>query len=401
MTDQQLLSLVEQHGTPLFVYDTDAMVARAEAVYAAFLGEVEVHYATKANAAPEVLRALQPHVAGADVTSVGALRGALEAGFVGAAVQYTSPGKSPEDLEAALKQCATVVLGCVDEAADLVAAATRLGLASADIPTLVRVNPLERIHAFRSPTGGVPSPFGIPEEELDEALPRLSALGLVPRGLHVHRGSQCTSATAFSRHVDATLTLAERLHVEHGLPLHINLGGGLGVAPSGSKELPLESLGRRCARSLRAFRAAHPSATFAIEPGRYLVAEFGTLALRVLRRRTARGTTFLVLDAGIDAFLFASERMRHGPPPPMRVLHSDATETTASTAGSEATRVTIVGPACTGEDTLVRDAELSASPGDVLLVEHAGAYAAGASVRGFLGRDPVREVPLTGAISRS
>lgn len=370
--------------TPRFVYDVAAVQAKIEAVRAAFEGEVAVLYATKANGHLGLLRAMRPALDGADVTSRGAMQHAVDAGFAPDSIQFTSPGKSRADLEFALRLGACVVLGCTGEAQDVVAAAQRLSIPPSAVRTLVRVNPTERIHAFRSATGGVPSPFGIPEEEVDQALPAILALGLAPRGLHVHRGSQCTSATAFARHVTGTLDLADRLVREHGLAPHVNLGGGLGVATQGSPELPLSSLGRRCARALRAFRGDHPAATFALEPGRYFVSEAGTLHLRVLRRRSVRGVTFLVLDGGIDVFLFASERMRHGPPPPIR---------NATRPDAEPETVTLVGPACTSEDTLVTSLLLPrAEPGDVLVVGHAGAYAAGASMAGFLGRDRATEV---------
>jgi len=387
------------------------MSAQVAAVRAAFEGEVALLYASKANGHPDVLATLEPLVDGVDVTSAGALRAAREAGFAGAAVQWTSPGKSRDDLALAVRTGATVVLGGVDEAEDLVDVARAVGGGDGDVgalPVTVRVNPKERIHAFRSVTGGVPSPFGIPEEELGEALARMRDLGLRPRGIHVHRGSQCTSASAWLRHGTSTLDLLDRLVREEGLPPWANLGGGLGVAVEG-EQLDLASLGRRMAAAVRRFRQAHPQAAFTIEPGRYLVSEAGTLWLTVLRRREVRGTVFLVLDGGIDVFLFATERMRHGAPPPMEVVRAGASRWAEVAGRAEAAEersrggvspndpgptelVTLVGPACTAEDTLARDVPLPrAEPGDRIVIHNAGAYAARASITGFLGRGLARE----------
>ena len=387
MGDAFLSALAEEHGTPLFVYDGASMRARARAVIEAFEGELSVHYATKANAHPDVLDALRGVVAGVDVTSLGAMRLALGMGYSDDAVQFTAPGKSREDLRAAADARVTIVVGCVQEGADLAAVVREADRAPGGVPVLVRINPAETIQAFRSATGGV-SPFGIPEEEASAALAELRALGLRPKGLHVHRGSQCTSASAYVRHVTSTLDLAERLWSSEGEGPHVNFGGGLGVASSG-EALDLASLGRRAAKALRRFRAAVPGATFAIEPGRYLVSEAGSLVLRVLRRRKVRGTTFLVLDGGIDVFLYACERIRHGAPPPIRVL--------GQRSEAQPKPVTLVGPACTAEDTLTTDLPLAAAPGDLLVVEHAGAYAAHMSIRGFLGREEAREVVAYGA----
>lgn len=361
-----------EEGTPRFVYDGEEIRERVARVRAA-LPDVSFLYASKANAFPPLLQLMAEGVDGVDVTSRGALESAIESGFAPSSVQYTSPGKSADDLRAAVETGATVVVGGRDEAVELHELAP-------EHPAMLRVNPVEKLHAFRSATGGVPSPFGVPEEEVAGAL----AVPLPWAGLHVHRGSQCTSRGALLRHVNGTLQLAERLHREHGLPLHVNLGGGWGVPPRGGEPLDLEAMGRQWSKALAAFLARWPGARFAVEPGRWLVGEAGTLLLRVLRVRTVRGTTFVVLDGGIDTFLFASERMRHGPPPPIRNLsHPDGAPTP----------VTLVGPACTGEDTLVRDLVLPrCREGDVLAIDQAGAYAARASVRGFLGRCDAEEV---------
>ena len=381
-----LLVLAGEHGTPLVVYNGGAVQRRIKAVHAAFEGEVHLLYATKANSHPDLLSLMAPELDGADVTSAGALEAAVESGFESSRVQFTSPGKNGADLKTALDAGATTVIGCSSESLDLAALARERGIDPASVPVLIRINPQQRIHAFRSATGGVPSPFGIPEEEVAKHLSAVRAHGLRPRGLHVHRGSQCTSATAFSKHVDQVLTLAEELHHKYDLPLHINFGGGLGVAPTDSPRLPLESLGRRVARTLRAFRRAHPLATFAIEPGRYLVSEAGTLLLKVVRRRVVRGTTFVVLDGGIDVFLFATQRMRHGPPPPMSNL---------SRPDAPSEIVTLVGPSCTSEDTLAVGIPLPhLARGDILALGQSGAYAAGASISGFLGRAPAKEVVI-------
>lgn len=52
-----------------------------------------------------------------------------------------------------------------------------------------------------------------------------------------------------------------------------------------------------------------------------------------------------------------------------------------------------MGPACTAEDTLAAGVRLPrAMPGDRIAVGNAGAYAAGASITGFLGREAPAEV---------
>jgi diaminopimelate decarboxylase len=356
-------------GTPLYVFDGGVARARARTLSEALEGTAAVRFAAKANRTPSVLKALRPAVDGLDVTSLGELEGALEAGFSGAEIGVSGPAKDAALLGRAADVGATVAVGSVAEG-------ERLAAIASGAQVLVRINPKERIHAFRTNTGGGPTPFGIPEEEAPQAIARLLAAGLRPIGVHVHRGSQCTSVSALDRHVVAVLDLADRLAAYLDLRA-VNLGGGLGVARGDMPELKAQSFGRRTARLLRIFRRAHPKTEFIVEPGRWIAAPAGLLLLRVVDRRDVRGTRFVVVDGGMDAFLFAVDAFRAGPPFPMRNL-------TRPFASAEL--VTLVGPACTPMDRICTIQLPGPEEGDLLAIEQAGAYAAGASMAGFLGR---------------
>ena len=373
MTD--LASLAGEHGTPLHVFDGALARSRAARLDAA-LG-VHIRYAAKANRDPQVLSALQGAVAGVDVTSVGELDAAVAAGFAGDAIGISGPGKDERLLRRAVTVGARCAVGSVTEA-------ERLAAIDPAVDALLRVNPSEVIGAFRTRTGGGATPFGVPEEELGGSLDAIRALGLRVRGIHVHRGSQCTSAAAWMRHAGAVFDLADRVARRIDGPPVVNLGGGFGVARGDMRALDVDLLGRRLRAAADAFRGAWPGATIEVEPGRWIAAPAGTLLLRVLERRHVRGTTFAVLDGGMDAFLFACAAFRHGPPFPTRNL---------SRAG-EHEEVTLVGPACTSMDAIATVTLPAPRPGDLIAIGQAGAYAAGASISGFLGREPAPTVVI-------
>ena len=380
LSPEHASTLAAAHGTPIHVLDSDVATARAAALQSA-LPNVAVRYATKANADRSLLEALRATLPGVDVTSRGSLDAALAAGWAGATISVTGPGKDDLLLAQAAHVGATVSLGSLSEG-------RRLATIDPGAPCVLRINPLERIHAFRTTTTGA-SPFGIPEEEAAHALRALHAIGLQPRGVHVHRGSQCTSASAFERHAASVVRIALRLAAEGLAVRTVNLGGGLGVARGAMLPLDLGALGRRLGPLARKLLAAHPL-ELEIEPGRWIAGPAGALLLRVLDVRAVRGSTFVVVDGGLDAFLFATERFRDGAPYPMDNL---------SRSGSP-TAVTVVGPACTPMDTIARDIPLPPTKvGDLLVIHQAGAYASGASISGFLGRPPVRIVAPSSATS--
>ncbi|MCH5347371.1 MAG: diaminopimelate decarboxylase, partial [Muribaculaceae bacterium] len=69
--------------TPFYYYDMDLLQATLQAVAEATAGDprFKVHYAVKANANPEILKAIAAAGFGADCVSGGEIKMALDAGF--------------------------------------------------------------------------------------------------------------------------------------------------------------------------------------------------------------------------------------------------------------------------------------------------------------------------------
>ena len=64
-------ALADEHGTPFYLYDADAVNARIEAVRDALDRRVKVFYAVKANPNLALLRAVRPVADGLDISSGG------------------------------------------------------------------------------------------------------------------------------------------------------------------------------------------------------------------------------------------------------------------------------------------------------------------------------------------
>ncbi len=160
----------------------------------------------------------------------------------------------------------------------------------------------------------------------------------------------------------------------------LDLGGGLGV-PSrpGQPALDLE----RVERGLAGLRSARPRLELRLEPGRYIVSEAGVLVAPVTQVRVKNGVRFVGVAAGMNALVRpALYGAWHG-------IHnlSRLDEPSAGTWH-------VVGPICETADVLGHDRSLpDTRAGDVLLIEHAGAYGA-VMASSYNLRPPPSEVVL-------
>ncbi len=371
-------------STPVFVYDP-AIVAARIARFRAAMPAVDLHYAIKANPHPDLLTAIAPLVDGLDVASAGELARALGVKPAGA-ISFAGPGKRDEELAAAIAAGATLNLESEGEAARALAIADRLGLR----PRLaVRVNPDVELRGSGMKMGGRPSPFGIDAGRVPALVRHLIAAGADWRGFHLYAGSQALDADAIADTQAATLALAARLADEAGAaPPLVNLGGGFGVPYfAGDRSLDVETIGTRLDMALAERPAVLGGSRFAIELGRWLVAEAGVYLARVIDRKESGGETFLILDGGLHHQLAASGNfgtvVRRNYP--IAVAHRMAEEATET--------VNVVGPLCTPLDRLGdRVALPRAEVGDLIAVFLAGAYGATASPSAFLGHPPATEI---------
>ncbi len=370
--------------TPVFVYDPGIVAARI-ARFRAAMPAVDLHYAIKANPHPGLLAAISPLVDGLDVASAGELGRALAVKPAGA-ISFAGPGKRDGELAAAIAAGATLNLESEGEADRALAIADRLG----QRPRLaVRVNPDVELRGSGMKMGGRPSPFGIDAVRVPALVRQLIAAGADWRGFHLYAGSQALDAAAIADTQAATLALAARLAEEAGAaPPLVNLGGGFGVPYfTGDRPLDVEAVGERLAAALAVRPAVLRDSRFAIELGRWLVAEAGVYLARVIDRKESGGETFLILDGGLHHQLAASGNFG-------TVVRRNYPIAVAHRMGEEATEtVNVVGPLCTPLDRLGdRVALPRAEVGDLIAVFLAGAYGATASPSAFLGHPPATEI---------
>ncbi|MDB5738334.1 MAG: diaminopimelate decarboxylase, partial [Sphingomonas bacterium] len=378
-------ALIDQAGdTPLFVYDLDMVRARIARLRAAMPAGLAIHYAIKANPFPPLLAAMAGWVDGFDVASGGELATAIAAGMTAKSISFAGPGKRDRELAAAIEAGATLNLESEGEADRALAAGKALGIA----PRLaVRVNPDFDLKGSGMRMGGGAKPFGIDEARVPDLVRRLVASGVDYRGLHIFAGSQALDPAAIVETQRQTIALARRIAAESGAeaPL-VNLGGGFGVPYfAGDADLDVEAIGAALAEEI-----AGDAGRYAIELGRWMVAEAGVYLTRIVDRKKSHGKTFLVTDGGLHHQLAASGNFG-------TVVRRTYQIAVGSRFGAESgEEVSGGGCLCTPLDRLADDVLLPhAEVGDVIAMFLAGAYGASASPMSFLGHFAAREIVIS------
>jgi len=383
--------LAERFGTPLFVYDLDEIEAARRELFEALPEGFELFYALKANphaGVAEAMRQGDGRACRAEISSTGELRTALAAGFAAEECLYTGPGKTPAELDDAIRLGVRVF--STDSETDVRhvgAAALAQGVAA---DCLLRINSATASATTSIRMTGTPSQFGFDSETLADVLPALRAVeGVRIAGMHFFPLSNAKDEDSLVREFQHTIELAAGLSESLDIPVRfLDIGGGFAVpyaAPGDRARYP--KLRGELEASLDVhfpdWRWGNPR--LACESGRFLVGGSGTLLSRVSNIKVSRGRKFVILDAGINTFGGMSGLGRLLPV----AVRPDGQEVMESAS--------LVGPLCTPGDILGREIGLPAlAPGDLVTIPNAGAYGPTASLLMFLGRPAPVEVVVRG-----
>jgi diaminopimelate decarboxylase len=348
-----LTEVAERFGTPAYVFDEQALRDRASEYLAAMRARhprSRVCFAVKAYPSVSMIRVLSAEGLGCDVVGAGELRLAQAAGADPAGIVMHGNAKSDEDIEAAARAGIGYVV--VDGFDDI----DRIErIATGQVPALLRVSPgVESATHAALATGGKQSKFGVPVEQVPEAIARLRAVPSIDlRGLHVHIGSQILATDQFEAAVEALASL-ERFEV-------YDFGGGLGVRYEPGDAAPsVDEYAQRLTAA--AHKHLGEDIDIIVEPGRSMVARAGVTLYRVVTVKQA-GKLHVAVDGGMGDNL---EHSLYGQRfTPLVIGHWDAPPVIAD----------LVGRHCESGDVITPDVPLAApAVGDLVVVAATGAY---------------------------
>jgi diaminopimelate decarboxylase len=353
--------LVEEFGTPLFVYDEAHLRARCREAVAAF-GPDRVIYATKAFLCRAMARLAHDEGLLLDVATGGELRVALAAGVPASACTLHGNNKSGDELREAIEaEVRYIVVDSFDELDRLdVLAALGVG------PTprvVLRITPGVHAHTHEFiATGQDDSKFGFNLANGDALLAverarRSDSVELV--GLHCHIGSNVFEASSFAKAAEVMADFAVPLDLPE-----LILGGGLGVAYVESEEAPTITQWGNVL--LDACQALGVRSRISVEPGRAIVAAAAITVYTVGTVKEIPGVrTYVAVDGG----------MSDNPRPVLYGSGYEAFLPRAVDAPRDHT-VRLVGKHCESGDVLAFAAAVPAdiAVGDLLATPVTGAY---------------------------
>jgi diaminopimelate decarboxylase len=359
-----VVSLAEEHGTPLFVYDEAHIRSRCREARSAF-GD-GVAYATKAFLCKAMARLVHEEGLCLDVATGGELEVALAAGVPAARLVLHGNNKSDAEVARALSVgVGRIVVDSFEEIARLGRLTEELRPGGARPSVLIRVTPGVEAHTHEFVrTGQEDTKFGfsMASGAAARAVAALELIGGVELvGVHAHIGSQVFDEDSFEQAAEVLGTFAAPL----GLP-ELVVGGGLGVAYVNGEHAPSITEWAEATRVALAKVGVDPGTRVTAEPGRSIVA---TAALTLYRVGTIKELP------GIRTYVSVDGGMSDNPRP---VLYGSGYEAflPRATGAPRPRPARVVGKHCETGDVVVADARLPADlkVGDILATPVTGAY---------------------------
>ncbi|MCP3976729.1 MAG: diaminopimelate decarboxylase [bacterium] len=354
-----VLELVSEHGTPLFIYDETHLRTRCREAVAGFPDGVA--YATKAFLCGAMARLAYEEGMDLDVATGGELAVALRAGVPADRLVFHGNNKSSAELAAAIDVGVKRVVVDNSDELDRLENLHRTGYQAPSV--LIRVNPAVEAHTHEYlQTGIADSKFGFPLDggEAAAAVMRARASSAMDyHGVHAHIGSQVYATSSFRKALEVLAPF-----VEESGATELSVGGGLGVAYVGDETAPtISDWAHSVAEAAGALGIA---CRITAEPGRSIVASAAVTAYTVGVIKPISGIrTYVAVDGG----------MSDNPRP---VLYGSGYEAFLArrTDADRTMPVRIVGKHCESGDVIVAEAMVpdDIAIDDVLVTPVTGAY---------------------------
>jgi diaminopimelate decarboxylase len=351
-----ITELIEQYGSPLYVYEGEVIRAQYKRLKAAFdHPRFHFKYALKANNNLNILRLLRAEGCGLDAVALPEVLLGLKAGFAPEQILFTPNCVPMEEFEEATRLGVRINI-------DNIAVLEEFGARHGDkVPVCIRLNPHIVAGGHGNiQTGHIDSKFGISIHQLRHILRVVRSANLRIDGLHMHTGSDILDSDVFLRAADVLFEAAQ----EFPDLRFLDFGSGFKVAyKDGDIVTDIDELGQSLQERLASFDAQYGRPLdIWFEPGKFIVSESGTLLVKATTVKQTVSTVFVGVDSGLNHLL--------------RPMLYNAYHSIVNTSNPEGKMrlYSVVGYICE-TDTLGWDRKLhEVREGDILAILNAGAY---------------------------
>jgi diaminopimelate decarboxylase len=353
--------LVEQYGSPLYIYNENLLRARCRDMKGLIsYSNFRVNYSPKANGNLEILKIVRSEGLLVDAMSPGEIYVNLLAGFKPDQIFYISNNVSEEELQYAIKAGVKISV-------DSVSQLEMFGRINPGGKIAFRLNPgFGDGHHEKVKTAGKNTKFGIEMGLVPEVKKIIDKYGLKLIGINQHIGSLFMEGEAYLHSAKNTLSVASQFDDLE----FIDFGGGFGIPyhkQSGEARLDLKELGKRFSALIDPWIKDYGKAIeIKIEPGRFIIAESGILLGQVNAVKTNYNKKYIGTDLGFNVLIR----------PAMYDSHHDVEIYRKGDKPSDVQEmVTIVGNICETGDIIAKDLIVpEIIENDILGILDSGAY---------------------------
>ena len=357
------LKLAQKNGTPLLIIDHE-IIRRQYKLLQKHLPRVGLYFAVKANSEAEIIKTLAPLNSGYDVASIQEYELVLNSvpindlkAFIYDRIIVANTIKPIETLK---KLANKKILVTYDNSEELIK--VKKHCSDAGLICRIKVANVGSVVELSSK-------FGIEPGDAPNLIERAFKMGLTVEGLSFHVGSQCLNIENYINALDASAIIFEEMRSRGYTLKLLNIGGGFPV-PYDDSAIPFVKLAEKL--RIEIDRLFPKDIEIVAEPGRFLVAESGTLIVKIIGKALRDGKTVYYIDDGVyntlsgvifDHIPYHFKPMKKGP----------------------TSICSVVGPTCDAFDTVSTSEDLpDLKIGDYLYVENIGAYS-NASATNFNG----------------
>ena len=362
------IELINKYGSPLYVYDEKILRDRINTLkqfernLKDNIGvDVKLHYSTKSNGNPCILKIIKEMGILVDSMSPVELQLDKMAGFSNEDILYVCNNISKEEMIEIVDQG---ILICLDSISQL----EELGKVRPGSKVMVRINPgsFKVGHSEKVITSGENTKFGVCENNIGKLFETASKYNIKIIGVHQHLGSLFLNdkIDEYISGVKAGLDIVNKYFKDISI---IDLGGGFGVPYKESEEaLDFDLLVRKLTPILKEFLNKYENKVeFKFEPGRYIPCEAGYILGRVNAVKNENGKIWVGTDIGMNVIMRPT---LYGSYHKIEIIKENTENTQTVTAN-------IVGNICESGDILGKDREiLYPEVGDIVKIYNAGAY---------------------------
>ena len=287
------VGLAKEYGTPLYVYDGACVRRQYQTLYNAIpYPNKRILYAMKANFNPHILRILKQEGAGIDAVSVGDILMALKCGFNPRDILFTANKITDTEMHEAQKLGVLFNIGSLSRL-------EKYGAAYPGTRVCVRLNPdvVAGAHEFIK-TGGESTKFGILLQDIDKVVDICRAHNLTVVGIHEHTGSGIPETVKMMQGIQNILNVVTKERFPH--LEFMDFGGGFKVAYKPTEDqLDYSMFGQQVSDMFKEFCDAYGTPlSMYFEPGKYLVAESGSLIVEVTTLKQNRRKRIAGVNSG-------------------------------------------------------------------------------------------------------